>query len=114
MHDHSLLFKADIDILGTSNSIANHTIYPVAESYPWSHGETRNTMKLARSYVESEDDGKINWAANAQTMLMVSIVLKSIVQLLLMQCRLSTRTSRTLSARIVATASCPASAAACI
>ncbi|KZV72277.1 copper amine oxidase [Peniophora sp. CONT] len=71
MHDHSLLFKADIDILGTSNSIANHTIYPVSESYPWSHGATRNTMKLARSYIESEDEGKINWAPNAQTMLMV-------------------------------------------
>ncbi|KAI0030480.1 copper amine oxidase [Vararia minispora EC-137] len=71
MHDHCLLFKADIDILGTSNSLANHTIVPVTETYPWSHGATRNSMRLERSYVASEDAGKIMWSENAQTMLMV-------------------------------------------
>ena len=71
MHDHSLLFKADIDILGTANSIANHTVVPTKEVYPWSHGAARSTMKLERSYIESEDDGKIMWSQNAQTMLMV-------------------------------------------
>jgi primary-amine oxidase len=71
MHDHCLLFKADVDILGTQNSIANHTIVSVAESYPWSHGLVRNTMKLERSYITSENEGKINWSHNAQTMLIV-------------------------------------------
>jgi primary-amine oxidase len=71
MHDHCLLFKADIDILGTQNSIANHTIAPVVESYPWSHGATRSSMKLERSYIASEDESMINWSHNAQTMLMV-------------------------------------------
>ncbi|KAH9915164.1 copper amine oxidase [Epithele typhae] len=71
MHDHCLLFKADIDILGTANSIANHTVVPVKEAYPWSHGVERSTMKLERSYLQTEDEGKIQWTANAQTMLMV-------------------------------------------
>lgn len=71
MHDHCLLFKADIDILGTANSLANHSVVPTKEVYPWSHGVARSTMKLERSYIESEDDGKINWPANAQSMIMV-------------------------------------------
>ena len=71
MHDHCLLFKADIDILGTANSLANHSVVPTKEVYPWSHGVARSTMKLERSYVENENEGKINWAHNAQTMLVV-------------------------------------------
>lgn len=33
-------------------------------SYPWSDGQSINTMKVNRSYIASEDDGKINWAPN--------------------------------------------------
>lgn len=36
--------------------------------YPWSQGQVRNTMKLNRSFIESEDDSKINWSPNAAAM----------------------------------------------
>ena len=71
MHDHALTFKADLDILGTANSLAKHSIVPVAESYPWSHGATRNTMKLERTYIDTEDEGKINWPENGASMYIV-------------------------------------------
>ena len=45
MHDHCLLFKADIDILGTANSLANHSVVPTKEVYPWSHGVARSTLR---------------------------------------------------------------------
>lgn len=59
MHDHCLTFKADIDIVGTANTLAKHAVVPVSVEYPWSNGTVRNTMKLERSYVESEDEGKL-------------------------------------------------------
>lgn len=59
MHDHSLNFKADLDILGIGNSFAKHTIVPAEVEYPWSNGTKRSTMKLERSWVDNEDDGKL-------------------------------------------------------
>lgn len=44
---------------------------PVATTFPWSGNKTRNTMKLTRSFVEGEDDGRLDWAANAQTQVLV-------------------------------------------
>ncbi|KDQ60427.1 hypothetical protein JAAARDRAFT_191806 [Jaapia argillacea MUCL 33604] len=58
MHDHCLNFKADIDILGTANSFAQHAIVPVDVKYPWSN-TTRSTMQLQRSYLASEDESKL-------------------------------------------------------
>lgn len=71
MHDHVLTFKADIDILGTSNSLANHTVAPVTTTYPWSHGMERSTMKLFRDYIDNEDSGKLFWPQNTHSMFMV-------------------------------------------
>lgn len=36
--------------------------------YPWSNGKAINTMTLDRSFIASEDDGKINWDANDDVM----------------------------------------------
>ena len=71
MHDHVLNFKADFDILGTENSIELMSVVPASVEYPWSQGKKRNTMKLERSFVESEDESRINWAANGATQLIV-------------------------------------------
>lgn len=71
MHDHVLNFKADFDILGTANSVQLMRNTPVTTTYPWSGNKTRNTMKLTRSFIESEDDGRFNWDANAQTQVIV-------------------------------------------
>lgn len=71
MHDHVLNFKADFDILGTANTVQLMRNTPVTTTYPWSGNKTRNTMKLTRSFVESEDDSRLNWDANGQTQFLV-------------------------------------------
>jgi primary-amine oxidase len=70
MHDHVLNFKADFDILGTSNSVAKHSIVAKEVKYPWSN-TTRSTMQLERSYLKTEDEGKLDWEANSKSMIMV-------------------------------------------
>jgi primary-amine oxidase len=67
MHDHVLNFKIDFDILGTANTMMTTSNVAVSEVYPWSDGKIRNTMKLQRSRIENEDEGKLNWAANGAT-----------------------------------------------
>lgn len=71
MHDHVLNFKADFDILGTANTIQLMTNTPVTTTYPWSGNKTRNTMKLTRSFIESEDESRLNWDQNGQTQFLV-------------------------------------------
>lgn len=71
MHDHVLNFKADFDILGTKNSVQLMTNTPVTTSYSWSGNKTRNTMKVARSFIESEDTSRLNWDPNAKTQILV-------------------------------------------
>lgn len=71
MHDHVLNFKADFDVLGTANTVQLMRNTPVATTYPWSGNKTRNTMKLTRSFVASEDDGRLMWDANSQTQILV-------------------------------------------
>lgn len=66
MHDHVLNFKADFDIAGTDNTVQLVTSTPVTTTYPWSGNKTRNTMKLTRSFVETEDDARLNFDAPTQ------------------------------------------------
>lgn len=58
MHDHALQFKADLDIAGTANTMVKHEFVPAEIKYKWSN-VTRNTMKLAKKEVKSEDEGKM-------------------------------------------------------
>lgn len=67
MHDHVLNYKIDFDILGTKNTMMTTTNVPVSEVYPWSNGKARNTMKLQRTEINNEDEGKLDWAANGVT-----------------------------------------------
>ena len=60
MHDHTLNFKADFDILGTANTAQLTSFVPVDQSYIWSE-KPRQTMKLQREFVESEDDSRLVW-----------------------------------------------------
>ena len=66
MHDHVLNFKADFDILGTANTMQLVTVTPTTEKYVWSN-QPRNTMKLVRQEIESEDESRLIWAANGAT-----------------------------------------------
>lgn len=67
MHDHVLNFKVDLDIKGTNNTLEVTELVPTTETYAWSRGKPRNTMKLKRSRIETEDDGKLFWGSNAAT-----------------------------------------------
>lgn len=69
MHDHVLNFKADVDILGTKNSLAKHAVVPVQVEYPWSDGQKRHEMRLERSYIEKET--ALNWGGATHAMMMV-------------------------------------------
>jgi primary-amine oxidase len=71
MHDHVLNFKADFDILGTSNSLELVSLVPHTTTYSWSKGKPRNTMKIDRKFIETEDEGRFNWGANSATQVIV-------------------------------------------
>jgi primary-amine oxidase len=62
LHDHTLTFKADLDILGTQNSVQKVEFVPTSTTYPWSQGRIHNTFKAERSFVDTETS--INWAGN--------------------------------------------------
>lgn len=64
IHDHVLNFKLDLDIGGSANSLYKTEFIPYKRTAPWSNS-TINTMKLGRSFVQSEDQGKIDWTPNS-------------------------------------------------
>lgn len=47
-----------MDILGTENTLAVHSVVPANVTYPWSN-TTRSTMKIQRSEISNEDDAKL-------------------------------------------------------
>jgi len=59
-HDHVINFKLDIDVNGTANTLQRVDIKPATAKYSWTT-EPMNTMKLERTFIENEDQGKINW-----------------------------------------------------
>jgi primary-amine oxidase len=66
LHDHVLSFKADLDMLGTKNSIQKVDIVPTTTTYPWSNGRTYNTFKAPKSFLHTESS--INWPENDAAM----------------------------------------------
>lgn len=71
VHDHVLTFKADLDIYGEKNSVQKVEFVPAKEKYPWSDGQSRNTMKIAKSFIKNERDASLNWAPNDATIFAV-------------------------------------------
>lgn len=88
LHDHVMNFKVDLDILGEKNSVQKVEIVPAAVEYayacpfvmseflplfryPWSDGKKRNTMKLEKSFLSSEDVSTIKWEHNDAAMYMI-------------------------------------------
>ncbi|GKT48763.1 membrane primary amine oxidase [Colletotrichum spaethianum] len=41
---------------------------PVSRVFPWSNGKARNTMQLHRSFIESENESRINWDSTTQVL----------------------------------------------
>lgn len=71
MHDHVINFKADFDLFGVNNTIQLMDQVPVTTTYPWSKGKVFNTMKVERSFIDNEDQGKLDWKFNGQQQLFV-------------------------------------------
>jgi primary-amine oxidase len=57
-------------LLATDLFRAMHSVVPAEVKYSWSN-TTRSTMKLDKKYLESEDDSKIDYEPNGQTMYVV-------------------------------------------
>lgn len=51
-----------------STCVAQMLIKREKKRYPWSNGAKRNTMKLQKSFVQNENEAKINWAPNGAAM----------------------------------------------
>ncbi|KAF2022351.1 amine oxidase catalytic domain-containing protein [Aaosphaeria arxii CBS 175.79] len=64
LHDHVLMFKADLDILGDKNSLQKVEFTPISVEYPWSKGRVHNTMKATRGFISDESDSSVKWADN--------------------------------------------------
>jgi primary-amine oxidase len=63
-------FKIDMDIKGRANTLEKVEVKPVTAAF--SGSSTRlNTMHIERSFIENEENGKLNWAANAASMFVV-------------------------------------------
>ncbi|EKG10001.1 Copper amine oxidase [Macrophomina phaseolina MS6] len=72
MHEHIINFKADFDVLGTQNTVQMVRNVPTTQVYPWSNGKARSTMRLERSFITNEDQGRWNWDdSTAQKQLVV-------------------------------------------
>ena len=71
IHDHVLNFKADIDVVGTANTLMRVGIEPVSKEYPWDDTEItpRNTMHLVQRRVEQETG--LDWPSNSREMYIV-------------------------------------------
>jgi primary-amine oxidase len=67
LHDHALTFKADLDIMGTKNSVQKIEIVPTSTTYPWSQGRIHDTFKAERSWVVNESESSIDWSPNDAT-----------------------------------------------
>jgi primary-amine oxidase len=67
-HDHTLTFKADIDIHGGKNSVQKIAFEPISTAYPWSQGRKHHTFKAHRSWIQNESLAQINWAENDNAM----------------------------------------------
>jgi primary-amine oxidase len=70
MHDHVVNFKLDLDVKGTANTLQRTDIKPVTTSFTGSQQQL-NTMKLERTFIKNENQGKLNWAPNSESMYVV-------------------------------------------
>ncbi|KAH8586808.1 copper amine oxidase [Bisporella sp. PMI_857] len=68
MHDHVLTFKADFDILGEKNSLQKVEFVPTTETYVWNDGKPRNTMKAKKTFITNENEAKIDWSPNGDSL----------------------------------------------
>jgi primary-amine oxidase len=68
MHDHTINFKADLDIAGTLNTLYRIDITPWTHHYNWD-ADSRNTMRLVHHPIATET--ALDWPKNAGAMYVV-------------------------------------------
>jgi primary-amine oxidase len=72
MHDHVLLFRADIDVVNaSSNTFQTVSVEPVTKAYPWDLPEApvRNTMHLVKNDLIHE--AGLDWPPNSKSMYLI-------------------------------------------
>ncbi|KAJ9631214.1 hypothetical protein H2204_008299 [Knufia peltigerae] len=75
MHDHVVVFKADFDVCGTSNTFVRTSVEPLRREYDWDRPEVpagagRNTMHMVHRPVERETG--LDWPKNGRDMFLVT------------------------------------------
>lgn len=68
MHDHVINFKADLDIVGESNTMYRVSIEPYQHQYEW-EDTPRHSMRLTHTALETETG--LDWPPNAGAMYIV-------------------------------------------
>jgi len=64
MHDHTINFRADLDIAGTTNTLYRIDVAPYSHKYPW-EDFTRKSMRIEHHPIETESG--LTWPPNAQS-----------------------------------------------
>lgn len=70
IHDHTINFKADMDVAGAKNTIEIVTLSEKEIEYPWAPDVKRRTMSLEKSI--SPDESFFDWPRNGAAMYLVS------------------------------------------
>ncbi|KAH8827357.1 copper amine oxidase [Flagelloscypha sp. PMI_526] len=73
LHDHSINFKVDFDIAGTSNSLLSTKTVIEEVEFPWLDpediwGNITIQQKIVKEYITTEDESKLWWPKNFQGM----------------------------------------------
>jgi primary-amine oxidase len=66
IHDHIINFKLDFDICGTKNSFRVQELKDKEYSVDWDDSVQVATY-LATSYVANEDEARLNWPINGES-----------------------------------------------
>jgi primary-amine oxidase len=73
IHDHIINYKLDFDIVGVENSFRTQTLRDKEFAVDWSDdpAHTQSATYLDSHYVATEDESRLNWPVNGETLFTV-------------------------------------------
>jgi primary-amine oxidase len=71
-----LNFKLDLDVNGTENTLQRVDFTPVTTRYQGGQAPI-NTMKLEKTFIRNETQGKMNWYANKSVTIILLILIRA-------------------------------------